>query len=205
MRRRALLAALPVFAAGCVSVGGSPPQAPVWYLLDDPGAGAGPASPPVRLPHVLLLGTVEASSFDESAMLAYGRAPGVRAHYQFAGWTERPGRRIGVLLERRLAARGRFQAVAQATSGVRGDLVLNLALEHLYHDVTDSPGRARVALEAELVGWRGRTLVGRRLFERSAPVARESAGDAVAAIGVALSGVLDELCAWVEASAAGAN
>ena len=92
--------------------------------------------------------------------------------------------------------------MAQGTSGLRPDLVLNLALEHLYHDASANPGSARVALDAELVAWRERTRVARRRFERVEPVAAEAAASAAAAINRALTGVLDELAPWVEAAAA---
>jgi len=202
-RRRvslALPAALALAGGGCVSLGRDAPV-PVWYLLEDPGASAVNSAGAARIPLSLLVGPVLATSFDESVMLSYGRAAGTRAHYQFAGWTEPPSRRIAVLVERRLAARGRFASVARSTAGVRGDLLLNLSLEHFYHDVSASPGQARIALAAELVDWRKRALLGRRVSERRSPVLREDASAAVLAIGDALSGVLDELCPWVEETA----
>ncbi len=203
--RRALLRAMPVgalaLAAGCVSIsGGDSPQL-VQYVLDDRGIGAAPPANLPRIDHGLLVAPVLASGFDESAMLAYGRDPGSRAHYQFAGWTDRPARRIGWLVERRLAARGRFASVAQSTAGVRGDLMLNLTLEHMYHDVSSPPGRARIALVAELVQWRTRSLIARRSFDQSAPAERETAEAAFEATGRALAALLDDLSTWVETAA----
>lgn len=202
--RRAFVRAAPAAAAllaagGCVSIGGGDPPASLWYLLEDRGPAAPAEGAPIA--RVLLVGPVQASAFDESSMLAYARAPGSRAHYRFAGWTERPARRIGMLVERRLASRGRFAAVAQTTAGIRGDLLLNLSLEHLYHDVSASPGVARVALAAELVRWNERALLARRGFERTEPVQREAADAAVDAINRAMTALLDELCPWVEAAA----
>jgi len=203
-RRRLALgvpAALLVAGSGCGSLVGDTP-APVWYLLEDPGSSAGPAAGAPLVGQSLLVAPVLASPFDDSVMLAYGRESGTRAHYRFAGWTERPARRIGLLVERRLAGRARFASVAQSTAGIRGDLMLNLSLEHLYHDVSSSPGRARVALVAELVHWRERALLARRSFERTEPVAREAADAAVDAINRAFAALLDELCPWVEEAAA---
>ena len=211
-RRRVALgvpAVLVLAGSGCGSLGGDTP-APVWYLLEDlgpaaaPAAGGQPIAQPIARPIAqnLLVAPVLASSFDDSVMLAYGRAANTRAHYKFAGWTERPARRIGLLVERRLEGRARFASVAQSTAGVRGDLMLNLSLEHLYHDVSSSPGRARVALIAELLHWRDRVLLARRSFERTAPVAREAADAAVDATNRAFSALLDDLCPWVEETAA---
>jgi cholesterol transport system auxiliary component len=225
--RRAVALGIPLgavlFAAGCVSIGGGDTPARTWYRLEDRGgeavaasdrraaaAGAGAAqqagdrSRGPAIDQVLLIAPVLASSFDESSMLAYSRAPGTRAHYQFAGWTEPPAKRIGVLVERRFAARGRLAAVAQSTAGVRGDLLLNLTLEDLYHDVSSSPGSVRVGMVAELVHWRSRKLLARRAFEQAAPVSRESAGAAVDGFNGALSALLDQLTAWVESEAQGA-
>lgn len=202
--RRRLLLALPgtALAAGCVSLGEGLP-ARQWHVLDDLAtAPAGQAGDGARIAQTLLIGPVEASGFDESVQIAYSRSPGTRSHYQFSGWTDRPARRIAWLVERRLGSRGRFAAVAQGTSGLRADVVLNLALEHLYHDASSSPGSAKVALDAELVAWRERTRIARRRFERVEPVLVEAAASAAEAINRALTSVLDELSPWVEAAAA---
>ncbi|MCL4746025.1 MAG: membrane integrity-associated transporter subunit PqiC, partial [Burkholderiaceae bacterium] len=143
--------------SGCVSIGGGDAAVPVWYRLEDPGEGAraspladagrpaptsgasratagaaqgapGAVRPAVQLDRVLLVGLVDAPGFYDSTMVAFSRARGTIAHYQFAGWAERPGRRIAMLVERRLTSRARFAAVAQSTAGVRGDLLLNLSL-----------------------------------------------------------------------------
>jgi cholesterol transport system auxiliary component len=202
--RRAALRALPAAAAlisGCGSLVRDVPS-PTWYVLRDEAADASPAAG-AKIDKVLLISQVEASAFQGSGMLVYSRSPDSRAHYQFAGWTEPPARRIGRLVERRLETRGRLRAVAQSTSGVRGDMLLNLSLETLHHDVSTSPGRARVAIVAELVAWRANTLVARRRFEKDVPVEREAADAAVASINRALTALLDDLCPWVEAGAAG--
>lgn len=214
-RRRAITLAAAgsavLSASGCISFGGGDATAPTWYRLDDvdaaqptpassPAAGAGAP----RIDRVLLIGPVVTAGFYDSTMVAYSRAPGTLSHYQFAGWTERPGRRVGVLLERRLAARARFAAVAQSTAGVRGDLLLNLSLEHLYHDLASTPAAARVGVTAELLDWRARRLIARRSFEHSEPVTRAAADAAVPALNGALLAVLDALCPWVEATAAAA-
>jgi cholesterol transport system auxiliary component len=205
-RRRALLLGVPaaglLAAGGCGSLGLDRPT-PTWYVLDDPEAAPGTAPGGARIDKVLLVAAVQASAFDESTMLAFGRTADTRAHYQFAGWTERPARRLGELVERRLAARGRFAAVGQTTSGLRGDLVLQLSLDHLYHDLSTTPGQARIAVRAELLQWRERRLLARRRFERSEPVAQEAADAAVRGLQRATVSLLDELSAWVEAAAAG--
>ena len=201
-RRRAVLAIASLAsmgAGGCVAMPGSNLPVTDWYLLDDPGlepARAGVRASRSRL--VLLIGPVSASSFDESRMLAFGKSSQTRGHYQFAGWTERPSRRIAQLVERRLDARGAFGAVAQSTSGIQGQLLLNLHLEHLYHDVSVRPGQARVAIAAELLQWTDRQLLGRKIFSAARPVRDESAAGAVPALSLSLADVLNQLSSWVE-------
>ena len=184
--------------AGCVSLGGDGP-ARQWYRIDDTGAAGPVAQPPIA--RTLLIEGVASSAFHDGSALVFGR-PGARAHYQFAAWTERPTRRLAQLVERRLAGRGRFAVVAQSTAGVRGDLLLRLTLDDLYHDVSRAPGEACIALTAELVDWRARTLLGRHDFERRVPVAEESAEAAAAATSRAVGALLDALAPWVESLAA---
>jgi ABC-type uncharacterized transport system auxiliary subunit len=193
---------------GCSSLGGSAPSI-VWYLLHDmpsraskPASATGSAS---TRQTVLMIGSVGASAFDESQMIAYGRSRGTRAHYQLAGWTERPSRRLGILVEHRLQARGEFAAVVQSTAGVRGQLLLNLRLEQLYHDVSTEPGHARAAIVAELVDWTDHRLLGRRVFSAESPAQSEDAQAAVDAFGRAVGTLLDDLSVWVEATAAAAR
>lgn len=205
VRRRLIgaLAAAPLASAigGCAGLGEAP--AHVYYELEDPDrpAHAGGAAARGEGPTLLVAG-VAASAFDDGTGLAYSRARGARSHYQFASWSERPAGRIARLLERRLAASGVFVDVASATSPVRGDWLLELQLEQLYHDDVAPPGVARIALTAELVDWAARRTLGRRRFAQDEPLAAESAAQAVAAFNRALSRLLDDAQAWVLAHAA---
>jgi cholesterol transport system auxiliary component len=172
-----------------------------YYVLEDltkPGA----AKSGGEGGRVLLVHAAAASPFYETQNLAFSRAPGQRAYYQFAGWTERPARRLTELLTRRLEALGGFRSIASSTAGVRGDVLLNLRLEEFYHDADAKPGAARIEVSAELIDIAGRTVLARRRFAQSAPVAEESARAAVAALNQATSGLLDELSAWIESTTA---
>jgi len=190
---------------GCASIGAGTPSI-IWYLLDDistqPSASASASRPESIRQTVLMIGSVGASAFDESQMISYGRSRGTRAHYQLAGWTEKPSRRLGILVERRLEARGAFAAVVQSTAGVRGQMLLNLRLEHLYHDVSTEPGLVRAAIVAELVSWSDHRLLGRRVFVAESPAQSQNAQAAVDAFGRAIGVLLDDLSGWVEETAA---
>ena len=192
-------AAALVLVAGCVGIPDVPPRE--YYVLED-FAGAGAAKPGDATGRVLLVNPAAASPFYDTQNLVFSRAPGQRAYYQFAGWTERPARRLSELLTRRLEARGGFRSVAATTSGVRGDVVLNARLEEFYHDVTSKPGSVRVEVAAECIDFSGRTVVSRRRFVQSAPAAGENAQAAVAAFNQATTALLDEMAGWVEQSVA---
>ena len=197
-----LVSALP----GCVGLGEAP--AHVYYELDDTAAparparaGGGRAAAGAARARTLLVAGSAASAFYDSTGLAYSRSAGARAYYQLASWTERPAGRIARLLERRLAARGAFPDLASATAAVRGDWLLELQLEQLYHDDATPPGVARIELTAELTDWVARRTIGRRRFAQAEPLASESAAQAVAAFERALARLLDDAHGWVLAQA----
>lgn len=192
--RRWWLAALACILAGCISSG--PREAQRYYVLEDPGN----ANPVAARNATLLLAPAAASSFYDTQGIAYSRAPGTRAYYQYHSWTEPPGPRIGELLAARLERSGAFRAVASVTGTVRGDLLLSIYLAELYHDAASAPGSARVSLTAELTDPARRTLLARRSFSASAPAASYDAPGAVQAFNRALGALLDELTAWVDAS-----
>jgi ABC-type uncharacterized transport system auxiliary subunit len=85
------------------------------------------------------------------------RAAQQRAFYQFASWTDRPSTRIVRLLADRIEARGMFSSVALLGNSIGGDLLLNVAVVDVIHDV--STGTGRIEVQAELIERRGRRLV----------------------------------------------
>ena len=202
--RRVVVAGLPALAAllagGCTVLGGNP-EPRQWHRLEDL-AGRGTAPGPA-IPRTLLVEMVSTSALQDGNALVFSREPGVFAHYRYADWAEPPGRRLAVLVERRLDARGRFRAVGQSTSGLAGDLLLRVGLEEFFHDASTDPGTARLALDADLIDWRTRTRVARRRFVRSEALASADAAGAAAALSRALTSALDELAPWVESAAAG--
>ena len=190
-----LLCAHGTVLAGCMSFQDVPPRE--YYVLDDlvKTGSSGPAAPAGK---VLLVSAASASPFYDTQNLVFSRAPGQRAYYQFAGWTERPGRRLTELLMRRLDARGSFKSVAATTAGIKGDFVLSMRLEEFYHDTGANPGSVRIEVSVELVDYAGRTIVAQRRFAQSVPAAGENAQAAVAAFNRAATALLDDLSAWIE-------
>lgn len=183
--------------SGCVSIGVDAP-ARQWYVLRD--LATPQRVPGARIERALLLESSASSAFHDASAFAYSRREGMRAHYQFAGWTDRPSRRIGTLLERRLTERGRFASVGQATSGLKGDLLLRLTLEDAYHDLASTPASARLVVAAELIDWRGRKPVARRLFDVRSGTDGDDAPAAAAAFDRAVTALLGEIADWTEST-----
>ena len=188
-----LIAAL----AGCASFGSDEPQR--YYVLEVASATVAGTGTPRAV--ALLVAHTTAPSFYETQEIVYSRAPGQRSYYQYHAWTERPGRRLTELLVQRLERAGLFKTVATAVSGVQGSLVLNTHLAEFYHDAATTPGSVKVTLAAELMDSTQRVLLARRTFERSAPSATYDAPGAVRAFGSAVAAILDDIAAWVDASA----
>lgn len=176
-----LLAAL---VAGCMST--APRQAERYFILA-PAAGPAEASHTaagVRIP------PTSASGFYDSQDIAYSTSPGTRAYYRYNRWTERPQLAIHASLLARLGAGGPQDA-----------LLLRTHLEEIYHDAAATPGTARILLTAQLVDAESRTVVARRTFSASAPAASHDAAGAAQAFRRALTGLIGDLAAWVDAQA----
>lgn len=199
----AVIAVAAVLIAGCVSVsvGNSDAPGPTYFVLAD----ARPATPTAPAPGATARLAIQATGSDplaDSSAIVFSRRPGERSLYQFASWSERPSRRLALLAQQRLEARGRFASVSQLGQPLATDWLLTLAIETLAHDVSTEPGRARLAVRAELIYRRDRVRVAQRVFSAAPAVAEESAPSAVAAFGLATADVLDQLADWVEATVA---
>lgn len=195
---RILLAALmTALLGGCVSIGIGSDDTPalVHYVLDD--ARAAPPQPPAAT-RKLALQNAGGDPLAASTSIVYSRHTGERALYQFAAWTERPNRRLTQLVQQRLEARGRVGVVSQLGQPLQSDYLLTLAVEEMFHDVGTTPGRARLALRAELIDRRSRTRLAMRQFSAAPTVTEASAAAAVVAFAVATADVLDQLAPWVE-------
>jgi len=146
-------------------------------------------------PTLLVLDTTTGSFYD-SDQLVFSRSVGTRGQYQFARWTERPGKRFADLMRARLDHLGRYH-VAAAGGYVRGDLMLDTRLVEFYHDATSEPGQVRLVLRADLVDLKQRTLLGRHTFEQQAPLTTYDAAGAAQASSQVVSRTLDDLTAWL--------
>ena len=177
---------LTVLLAGCVGSGSVPP---VQYYVLGNGLESANARRVSQRGSVLLVQPTSVNAFYDTQRLVFSRSEGRRAYYQFAAWTERPGRAFSELLARRLDA-------PSITSGIKGDVILHTRLEELYHDAKVNPGSVKIAVSATLVDAAGRMVGEARRFARSVPVSSENAAGAVEAANRAVSEVLEEIAAW---------
>ena len=192
------LLALALLLSGCLNVGnGSTSPTVVYHVLKDPAPAAEAAPLRADAPTLLVLDTTTGSFYD-TEQLVFSRTPGTRGQYQFARWTERPGKRFADLMRARLDRMGSYQ-VAAAGGYVRGDLLLDTELVELYHDAANAPGHLRLVLRAELVDLRQRRLIERRVFVQQVPLASYDAGGAAQGANQAVGRTLDELAAWLAA------
>ena len=190
------IVALSLALAGCVNFGDKADSVGMTYYVLDDATPAPVRQPPVPgAPTMLVLDTT-ASGFYDGDPLIFSRAPGTRGQYQFARWTERPGKRFADLLRARLDAQGAWR-VAGAGGYVRGDRLLDTELVEFYHDATSAPGTLRLVLRAELIDLASRTLISRHTFEHNVPLASYDAAGAALAANQATARTLDALSAWL--------
>lgn len=184
--------------AACINLGlGGEGSAQAQYRLADQAPKVPPRAAPIE--RRLLISTLPSAAVGDTYSMAYSRAPQQRQFYQFASWTDQPSARIVQLLSDRLQARDMFESVAQLGNSIGGNLLLMIGVDEFVHDVAN--GTARIEVTAELIERRGRSLVERRRFTASTPVAEENAPAAVAALSRALTALLDELVPWLERTA----
>lgn len=212
MNKGFVIAALALTLGGCVSVGDrSASQPVVYYVLNDPtpaavhpvraaaleDSGPLPGKPRAEsgAPTLLVLDTTTGSFYDTDQLI-FSRSPGTRGQYQFARWTERPGKRFADLMRARLDHQGNWH-VSAAGGYVRGDMLLDTELVEFYHDATSDPGQVRLQLRAELVDLKQRKLLGRRVFEQQVPLTTYDAAGAAQAASQAVGRALDDLTAWL--------
>lgn len=188
-----LLAASTVLS-GCLNLGDAS-KAPVYYVLNDAGPAA-PAAPVVPLPAPTLrvLDTTTGNFYD-TKQLVFSRSPDSRGLYQYARWTERPGKRLADLMRARLGHRGGWNV--SVGSHVQADWLLDTELVEFYHDAVSAPGQVRLVLRADVVDIKQRKLLGHRVFEQQVPLASYDAAAAAQASSLAVSRMLDDLSVWL--------
>jgi len=196
MRKNFLLLTFALALTGCVNFAEQPDMpAVVYFVLEDPAPATEATPVPADAPNLLVLDTTTGGFYDTDQII-FSRSSGTRGQYQFARWTERPGKRFADLMRARLDSRGIWH-VSAAGGYVRGDVLLDTRLVEFYHDAASNPGEIRLELHAELVDLKRRTLLGRKVFEQQVPLPTFDAAGAAQASNVAVGRALDELAVWL--------
>lgn len=180
--------------SACINLGvdkGAPPVN--HFVLEDLGRIA-PSHTPRPLTLVVL--DTQATAFYDTDGLAYSDQSGTRSYYQYAHWTERPGKRFSDLLNLRLGRENLYAAVVRG-SPVRGDWLLETQLLEFYHDATHAPGKAQILLQADVVDLATHGLVAHKLFSVSADLASFDAAGAHEAFNRATTHLLDDMMDWL--------
>lgn len=196
MKTIALLVAAAMLG-GCASSGPREPYR--YFVLDAPAVaaatrGAGTAAPSEAT--LLVLPTV-AAAFYATQEIAYSKAEGVRAYYQFSSWAEPPDAAVTRALISRIDDAHLFRSVAITGGGVRGTLVLATHLLEIYHDASSSPGTAKIVIAAELRDPVKRAVVAHRTFSAAVPAASFDAAGAVQGFRAGLARIGDEMTSWL--------
>ncbi|MGA7181679.1 MAG: ABC-type transport auxiliary lipoprotein family protein [Thiobacillaceae bacterium] len=181
--------------SGCINLGLGNKEAPAVtnYVLEDLGrAEVVHTSKPLTL---VVLDTQVTSFYDTDSM-AYSDGAGTRSYYQYARWTERPGKRMTDLLTLRLDKEDLFKA-AVGDGLVKGDWLLETELLEFYHDASPAPGKARITLRADVVDLTSHTLIGRKLFSASEDLASFDAAGAHQGFNRASTRLINELMDWL--------
>lgn len=191
------IALLSLALTGCVNFGEkNPPNVVHYVLIDDTSSTPGTVQNlRENSPTLLVLDTTTGGFYDND-QLVFSRGAGTRGQYQFARWTERPGKRFADLMRARIDRQGDWRVTA-AGGYVRGDVLLDTELVELYHDAASEPGVMRLELRAELIDLKQRKLLGRRVFEQQVPLSSYDAAGAAQAANRAASRALDALSLWL--------
>ncbi|MBI1283201.1 MAG: hypothetical protein GC183_02540 [Thiobacillus sp.] len=196
MKKAYLLTTFVLTLAGCVNFAEQPDlPAVVYYVLEDPSPATAETQVAAEAPTLLVLDTTT-GGFYATDQIIFSRSPGTRGQYQFARWTERPGKRFADLMRARLDRQGLWH-VSSAGGQVRGDMLLDTKLVEFYHDAASTPGAIELELNAEVVDLKRHTLLGRKTFRQRVPLKTFDAAGAAQASNLAVGQVLDELAAWL--------
>jgi cholesterol transport system auxiliary component len=188
----AILMALALTA--CINFGVDKNAPPVsHFVLEDLGRTATSHTP---RPLTLAVLDTQVTAFYDTDGLAYSDQSGTRSYYQYAQWTERPGKRFTDLLNLRLGRENLYAAVVR-DSQVRGDWLLETQLLEFYHDATRSPGKAQILLQADVVDLVTHGLVAHKLFSVGADLASFDAAGAHDALNQATTHLLDDMMDWL--------
>lgn len=194
-----ILLAASTLLSGCLNLGdASKTPAVVYYVLNDAVPAAPTASAavsPITAGPILRVLDTTTGNFYDTDQLVFSRSADTRGLYQFARWTERPGKRFADLMRSRLDRQGGWNV--SVGGYVHADWLLDTELIEFYHDAVSEPGQVRLVLRADVIDIKQRKLLGHRVFEQQVPLASYDAAAAAQASSLAVGHMLDDLSVWL--------
>jgi cholesterol transport system auxiliary component len=190
-----IMVCLSLALSGCINFGlGNKDAPPVTnYVLGDLGRAA--VTHTTR-PLTLVVLDTQATAFYDTDGLAYSDGAGTRAYYQYARWTERPGKRLTDLITLRLDKENLFRAVV-GDGQVKGNWLLETELLEFYHDASQPPGSTKAMLRVDVVDLANHTLIGHKLFSVNESLASFDANGAHQGFDQTTTRLLDDLMDWL--------
>ena len=169
-----------------------------YYTLEPAPAPTTVAQGQATRDGVLLVAPVAAAPFYHGHDIAFSVVEGTRGRYQFSSWTQSPASTLSTAIASGLTDAHLFRSVTAPGPGVRGQWLLNVRLDEIYHDARQAPGVARLAMTVELIDLKDRTVVGRHTMTAAVDAPSHDAAGAVVGMRQALGAAVDELVEWVD-------
>jgi ABC-type uncharacterized transport system auxiliary subunit len=175
MRCPVVLSLCVVLLAGC---GAARPSK--YYQLTVPGNDS--ADPPGdAYPVTIVMGPLLSSHLYREDHIVYSSNGEAMGTYEYQRWAMPPTEMIQRILFRALRSSGRYRAVYEQHSTIRGDYLLHGQI-YDFKEVTGSPISARVVLELELRDTKTGNTVWTHLYNHDEPVSGKDVSAVVAAL-----------------------
>ena len=164
-----------VLLAGC---GAARPSK--YYQLTVPGNDS--ADPPGdTLPVTIVMGPLLSSHLYREDHIVYSSNGEAMGTYEYQRWAMPPTEMIQRILFRALRSSGRYRAVYEQHSSIRGEYLLHGQL-YDFKEITASPLSARLSLELELRDTKTGSTVWTYLYNHDEPVSGKNVAAVVAAL-----------------------
>ncbi len=145
----------------------------------------------------LLISVPKAEPGFDTPRMAYLLREHELAYYAFSQWIDTPARMLLRLVSQAMETTGRWYPVVQAPSAIRSDYRLDCDHLALEQEFFLQPSRVRLALRAQLIDAKRRSVIGTRRFEIFQASSSEDAYGGVIAANEAAAKLLEELTDWV--------
>ncbi|MCC6952918.1 MAG: membrane integrity-associated transporter subunit PqiC [Deltaproteobacteria bacterium] len=145
----------------------------------------------------LLIRDSDGVRLSDTHSIVFSRDARELASYQYASWVEPPADQISHLIYDAFQASNMFTVVSRSTSGVVGDLQLNIEVKDFFYDLSGDPDVVKIRIGAELLNLRDRSVLASREFIATKPVDDEGVEYVVAGFGAGATELISSLVTWV--------